>query len=258
MNKVIAGFGEVMLRLTPSGNLRLSQALPGALNGTFGGAEANVCASLARLGAPSRFLTALPHNPISESCVAQLRGLGVEVDRILYQPTGRMGVYYTETGANQRSSQVIYDREHSVISECGPEAYDMTSMLEGVGHLHVTGITPALSEKAFRTTLKMLEVARQMKIQISLDLNFRNRLWNWRPGCSARELAQECMTHLASLADVIIGNEEDAADVFGIWADGADVEQGRLNLSGYEAVAQEMSRRFPQCSYIAFTLRESV
>ena len=138
----LVGFGEVMLRLCPPERKRFAQALPGQLEATFGGGEANVCASLAMLGAKSRYLTALPENPVSAAFAAQLRGLKVDVDHILYTKSGRMGVYYAEHGAAQRGSNVVYDRENSVISLLGPEAYDFPSMLANASHLHITGITP--------------------------------------------------------------------------------------------------------------------
>ncbi|MDD5728500.1 MAG: PfkB family carbohydrate kinase, partial [Victivallales bacterium] len=99
-DKVILGFGEVMLRLCPEEKMRLRQVMPGSLNATFGGGEANVCASLAMFGAKSRYITALPDNAVTHSLMAQLRGMGVDVERILLKKNGRMGIYVVETGAN--------------------------------------------------------------------------------------------------------------------------------------------------------------
>ena len=257
MEEWIAGFGEVMLRLAPAGKTRLAQALPGTLEATFGGGEANVCASLAMLGEKSRYLTALPENPVSGAFAAQLRGLGVDVSRILYRKNGRMGVYYAEHGAAQRGSNVVYDREHSVISECGPEEYDFDAMLEHCRHLHVTGITPALSEKAFQSTLAIVKYASDRGIRISCDLNFRKKLWRWKNGCAPKELAAECMEQIVKYADIIIGNEEDASDVFGITSEGTSVESGKINIAGYGEVARKLSARFPKAAYVAITLRES-
>ena len=206
--KAIACFGEVMLRLGAAGKLRLAQSLPGTLEATFGGGEANVCASLAMLGKESRYLTALPDNPLSRAFAAQLRGIGADVEHVLYTAGGRMGIYFVEHGAAQRPSNVIYDRSHSVIAESGPECYDFDSMLSGCGHLHLTGITPSLSEKAYLTTLRLAEKAVEQGITISCDLNFRKKLWR-------------CMEKIVAYADLIIGNEEDASDVFGIHAETA-------------------------------------
>ena len=258
MDKVVAGFGEVMLRLSPGGKKRFSQALPGTLEATFGGAEANVCASLAMLGGKSRYLTSLPGNPVGRACAAELAGLGVDISAIVFTEKGRMGVYYAEHGSNMRGSAVVYDRAGSVISELAPEAYNFELMLNGVDHLHLSGITPALSENAFKTTLALAEYAEKSGVAISIDLNFRKKLWNWSPGVAQRELARRCMRQIVRLADVIIGNEEDASDVFGIKSEGSAPVSGKLNTSGYREVATRMSAEFPKAQYIAITLRESV
>ena len=142
---LIAGFGEIMLRLSPEGHLRFGQALPGRLEANFGGGEANVCASLARLGMRSRALTALPDNAIADALIAELRGIGVDTSRILRREGGRLGIYFSETGANQRGSKVIYDRADSTLATTPAAAYDIPSMLEDVTWLHLTGITPAVS-----------------------------------------------------------------------------------------------------------------
>src|SRR5688500_15920803 len=138
-------FGEIMARLAPPAPLRWRQALPGAVNITWGGGEANVCASLAMLGCRARYLTALPRTPIAESIVATLRGLGVDCGQILWRKEGRLGLYFVEAGANQRGSTVIYDREASAVSLAAAGEYDFAAALAGVTWLHVTGITPAIS-----------------------------------------------------------------------------------------------------------------
>ncbi|WP_294504220.1 sugar kinase [uncultured Victivallis sp.] len=255
---VIAGFGEVMLRLCPPGKKRFAQSLPGALDATYGGGEANVCASLAMLGSESRYLTALPENPVSLAFAAELRGLGVDVSHITWNTRGRMGVYYAEHGAAQRGSNVIYDREGSTISLLAPEEYDFDAMLEGVNHLHLTGITPSLSENAYRSTLTLARKAAERGVAISCDLNFRKKLWKWRPGTEPRALAEECMGNLVPLVDWIICNEEDASDVFGIRAEATEIEAGKLNVDGYRAVAEQLLTRFPKASKVAITLRESI
>ena len=255
--KIIAGFGEVMLRLCPPGKMRFAQAFPGTLEATFGGGEANVCASLAILGLKSRYLTALPENPVALSFAGEMRGLGVDTERIKYTANGRMGVYYAEHGAAQRGSNVVYDREGSVISLAGPEDYDFKYMLENCSHLHISGITPALSEKAYLSTLEIVRTASGMGITISCDLNFRKKLWRWDVTCKPAELAARCMGEIVPYADIIIGNEEDAGDVFGIHSSGSSIEQGSLNTAGYVEVAQKLAARFTKAKFVAITLRES-
>ena len=254
----IAGFGEVMLRLCPQGKLSVAQSLPGNLTATFGGGEANVCASVAMLGGNSKYLTALPDNPIAQAFAAQLRSIGTDVSSILFSKAGRMGVYYAEHGSNMRGSNVLYDREFSTISLLSPEAYDFPAMLNGVTHLHLTGITASLSKNAFETTLAIAAKAAGMKITISVDLNYRKKLWNWEQGTDKKALAGRCMKQIVSFADIIIGNEEDAQDVFGISAKDTVIDAGQLNVSGYKDVASQLAVKFPQAKYVAITLRESI
>lgn len=252
------GFGEVMARIAPPRRLRWRQAVPGAVEVTWGGGEANVCASLAMLGHGVRFVTALPRQPLAESLVATLRGLGVDVDRILWRKSGRLGLYFVEVGANQRGSTVLYDRDGSAVSLAGPEEYDFPNVLRDVHWLHLTGITPAISESACRANLTLAKAARERGVTISCDLNFRKKLWNWRPETPPRELARQSMAELLPLIDLVIANEEDAADVLDIQAAGTDVTHGRINAGAYVDVAREIARRFGNVSRVAITLRESV
>ncbi len=253
----VAGFGEIMLRLSPKGFLRLSQALPGELNATFGGGEANVCVSVAQFGLPARLLTVLPCNPIADALVTELRGLGVDTTRAVRTPDGRLGIYYAETGANQRGGTVVYDRAHSAIAVADPSAYNFDAMLDGVTWLHLSGITPAISQSAFEATRMIAECASARGVTLSCDLNFRKKLWRWSPGTAPADLAARCMGEIVAHVDVIIGNEEDAADVFGISAAGTSVEAGRLDVGAYTDVARQLVARFPKARSVAITLRES-
>jgi 2-dehydro-3-deoxygluconokinase len=252
------GFGEVMARIAPPGVLRWRQAMPGAANVTWGGGEANVCASLALLGQQARYLTALPQSPIAESVAATLRGHGVDTDQILWRKEGRLGLYFVESGANQRGSTVIYDRSYSAVSLAGPEEYDFASALVGVKWLHITGITPAISEAACRANLALAQLAKKSGVTVSCDLNFRKKLWNWRRGTAPQALARECMAQVLPHVDVVIANEEDAADVLNIHAADTDVTTGKIHATGYTRVAEQIVQRFPNISRVAITLRESV
>jgi len=252
------GFGEIMARIAPPGGLRWRQALPGAVNVTWGGGEANVCASLAMLGQQARYVTALPRTPIAESIVASLRGLGVDTSRVLWRGEGRLGLYFVEAGANQRSSTVIYDRAHSAVSLAAAEEYDFDTALEDVHWLHVTGITPAISEAACRANQMLVERAKQRGVTVSCDLNFRKKLWNWRAGTSPKALAREQMSRLLPHVDLVIANEEDAADVLDIHAEASDVSKGEIDPAAYQRVAQQIIERFPNVSRVAITLRESI
>ena len=257
MTKIL-GFGEVMLRLCPPGFKRFRQVVPGNMDVTFGGGEANVCASLAMLGDEATYLTALPQNAITESFFAQMRGLGVDVSNVLIKENSRMGIYFVETGANQRASNVIYDRDYSAISLTGPEEYDFKRALNGVKHVHITGITPSLSEKAFLSTLELVKRAKALGIKVSCDLNYRKKLWNWHDSMKKNKLAEHCMAQIIPFVDLIIANEEDAADVFGIKAEHADLTRGHIDATAYISVAEQLIERFPNVSQVAITLRESI
>jgi len=256
-NRVVT-FGEVMGRIAPPGFLRFTQALPGAMEFTFGGGEANVAASLALLGIEAMFVTALPTHPIADACIMQLRGLGVDTSRILRTKTGRLGLYFLESGANQRASNVVYDRDGSSIMLTPPDAYGWTECFAGAHWFHVTGITPALSEHAAASALAAAQAAHAAGATVSCDLNFRKKLWNWRPGTKTRALAEETMRQLLPLVDVVIANEEDAEQVLGIHAADTDVESGTLNVAAYERVAAQIVQQFPNVSKVAITLRESI
>lgn len=256
MNAIVT-FGEVMGRLAPEGVLRFRQAMPGTLNLTFGGAEANVAASLSQLGAPARFVTALPQNAIGDSCVGFFAGLGVDTSGILRTKQGRLGLYFFENGANQRPSNVIYDRSHSSVSLTAAVEYDWDKILDGAAWLHTTGITPALSQVAADTVRHAVETAKNKGLAVSCDLNFRKKLWGWKKGTDSKALAGKTMRGILPYVDVLIANEEDAADVLGIHAADTDVESGELAVDQYPAVAREIVRQFPNLSKVAITLRES-
>ncbi len=252
------GFGEVMMRVCPEQRLRWRQALPGRVEVTWGGGEANVCASLAMYGHPVRYLTALPDNPVSRSLEQSLRGLGVDTSHIYWREKGRLGVYYVEVGANQRGSTVLYDRDHSAVSQATSDEYDFDTALEGVKWVHLSGITPAISEAACEANLQLARRAREAGASISCDLNYRNKLWRWHPRLSGRELARECMAELLPMVDLVIGNEEDAADVLDIHPEKTDVTRGQLEVESYQQVARQIAERYPNVSRVAATLRESV
>lgn len=254
---MLLAFGEIMIRVAPPGAARFRQCLPGAVDVAFGGGEANVCGSLALLGRPVRYVTALPDNPLADALVGWQRSLGIDTSHILRRE-GRLGIYYLETGANQRGSTVIYDRAASSIALAAPGEYDFSSALRGVTRVHVTGITPAISENGFLATRELLRLASRQNAKISCDLNFRKKLWRWRKGAAPGELARQCMTELLPMADLVIGNEADADDVLGIKAEGTEVEQGRISADAYVEVARRIAERFQNVALVAITLRESI
>jgi 2-dehydro-3-deoxygluconokinase len=251
-------FGEIMGRMAAPGHLRLRQAMPGQLDVTFAGAEASVSVGFSQLGGQATFITALPNNPIADACVDTLRGLGVDTSRILRTSEGRVGLYFLETGANQRASQVTYDRDGSSISMAKSESYGWPEKLKGGAWLHVSGITPAISRVAADATLAAVTEARAQKMKVSCDLNFRSKLWRWEPPMNSRQLAQRTMRNILPMVDVVIANEEDASDVLSIKAKDTDVHVGKIAVDRYGEVAAEIVRQFPQVQTVGITLRQSI
>lgn len=247
-NKIVT-FGEVMLRLSPPGFLRFSQAK--TFDVTFGGGEANVAVSLANYGLPVEFVSRIPENDIGAACIAYLRQFGVGVSHILHGGE-RLGIYFLEIGSMQRGSKVIYDRAHSAIATIEPGMVDWHAVFSDADWFHWTGITPAISAGTAQVCLEALKVARELGLTISCDLNFRKKLWKW--GKSPAEI----MPELVSYTDIAIGNEEDAEKVFGIRAPESDVNAGNVEADQYRYVCQELAARFPNLKGIAITLRGSI
>ena len=242
----VACFGEIMLRLSPEGYLRFQQA--GSFVAVYGGAEANVCASLAQFGVKTRFITALPSHAIGQAAVNALRAIGIETDNILIQGS-RVGIYFSEKGAAQRPSKVIYDRAGSSFSQIQPGDINWDAALDGVDWFHFTGITPALGDNVTESVKEALATAHRKGIRVSCDLNYRKNLWS-------PEKARSVMTELVQGLDLCIANEEDCKAVFGISSPGSDVDSGNLNNEGYLYVAEQMRKQFG-ISEMAVTLRRS-
>src|SRR5262245_23997067 len=243
----VVTFGEIMLRLSPPGFERLLQSP--VLSATFGGGEANVAVSLAHYGLESEFVTRLPAHAIGDAAIRTLRAEGVRTDHVL-RGGDRVGIYYAEAGASQRASTVIYDRAHSAIADIDPEVIQWNEVLSGAGWFHVTGITPALGERAASATKQAVAAAKQAGARVSVDLNYRRKLWS-------PQQAQAVMRPLVRDVDVVIANEEDLQAVLAVEVRGADVSGGSLDVSAYREAAGRVSREFGP-SIVAVTLRESL
>ncbi|MEJ8566493.1 sugar kinase [Elongatibacter sediminis] len=240
-------FGEIMLRLKTPGHERFFQSP--SFEATFGGGEANVAVALANYGLNARFVSALPDNAIGDSALRELRGFGVDTHHVR-RSGDRVGIYYLESGANQRPSKVIYDRAGSAIAECRPGDFDWARVFEGAKWFHITGITPALSQPVADLSLESVKAARELGVTVSCDFNFRGKLWKY--GKSAPEVMRELVRYV----DVGIANEEDCQKSLGITAD-VQVESGDLDTATYEALSQRVLEEFPDMKAIAITLRES-
>ena len=235
-----------MLRLSTPGYEKFIQADTFDIN--YGGGEANVAVSLANYGHQASFVTKVPNNPIGECAVAALRKYNVDTTHIA-RGGERLGIYYLETGASMRASNVVYDRAHSSIAEADASDFDFDAIFDGADWFHFTGITPAISDKAALLTEEALKAAKAKNVTVSCDLNFRKKLWS-------SEKAQKVMTNLMQYVDVCIGNEEDAQKVLGFTPGNTDVTSGSLELAGYEDIFKQMTDRFG-FRYVVSSLRES-
>lgn len=251
-----------MARMAPSGVLRLQQVLPGQLDVTFAGAEANVAASLAMLNVDVDFVTALPQSPLTDGCLASLRSWRVGTDFIRLKDQGRFGIYFVEMGANQRPSRVFYDREYSAISLAQPDDFDWKAIFADASWFHVTGITPALSKAAAETTRSAVQEARNCGVSVSCDINFRSKLWRWDSSRTPLELARSVMREIMPCVDLFIGNEDDAR-LLGIHVDAESdsiIPHGCSSpipaASRAVAMARAMKRQFPALRMVASTFRE--
>ena len=236
-----------MLRLKSPANERFFQSP--SLEATFGGGEANVSVSLANYGMETDFVTVLPDNAIAEEIVRQLRGFGVGTKNII-TAEGRVGIYFLETGANQRPSKVIYDRAGSSIAITSVDKYDWDKIFDGSTWLHITGITPAISQNGADVAIAAVKEAKKRDITVSCDLNYRKNLWKY--GVDAKEI----MTEITRYTDVVIANEEDCQKSLGITTD-VDVSSGSIDEAKYKALTDKVLSSFPNVKKIAVTLRES-
>ena len=246
MPKKVVTLGEIMLRLSTPDYKRFVQA--DTFDVTYGGGEANVAAAICNYGEQGVFVTKVPNNAIGQSAINHLRRYGVDTQYIA-RGGDRLGIYFLETGASMRASQVIYDRAGAAIAEVEPAEFDFDKILDGADWFHTTGITPALSDKAAVLTEAALKAARAKGITTSIDLNYRKKLWS-------KEKAREVMSRLCQYVDVCIGNEEDADTTLGFKAAHTDVTKGELNLDGYKDVFRQMKEKFG-FKFIASSLRES-
>lgn len=245
----IVTFGEIMLRLKSIEHERLFQSP--LLEATFGGGEANVAVSLSCFGWKTSFVSAVPENQVGDAAIRELRKYGVDVSSVQRKKGKRLGIYFLETGANQRPSLVVYDREGSALSTVGPGDFHWPAILQGSKWFHITGITPALSLNAAETSIESAKCARALGVEVSVDLNYRKKLWNY--GRKAPEIMRELVKH----ATVVIANEEDIQMCLGVEAKGIDVDSGRLSTAAYEQLARQVKREFPNVHTVAITLRVS-
>lgn len=235
MTTELVTFGETMIRLSPPDHQRLEQAH--TLDLHVGGSEFNTAVAAARLGISTAYVTRLTRNPLGRMIENKSREHGIDTSAISWTDDARIGTYYAEFGASPRANSVVYDRAGSAFARIEPQDVDWRAVLEGVRVLHTSGITPALSSSSAETTLAAVHAAKEAGALISVDLNYRARLWSQEKAC-------EVMTAIVELSDILITTEEDTERVYGITAD------------SYETVARRLARRF-DLRVVAITLREN-
>ncbi len=250
MSRIVT-FGEIMARLATPGFQRFQQAMPGTLEVTFAGAEASIAASIAYLGGDAAFVTALPQHAIADACVADLRSMGVDTHNIVRTERGRLGVYFLESGANQRPGNVIYDRDGSSVAITSASDYDWSAILDGAEWFVISGITPAISQNAAEVAMTAVREANQRGVKVACDMNYRSKLWQWAPPLKPRELATRTMRELMPLVDLFIGGREDATEMLGIPDAGSAPES-------LVAVARQIAQSFPRIQRVAMTRREGI
>ncbi|MEM6802068.1 MAG: sugar kinase [Bacteroidota bacterium] len=246
----VVTFGEIMLRLSPQGWKRFSQA--SSFDVIYGGGESNVAVSLANYGVPVEFVSRIPANDIGDCAMMEMRKRSVGTQFML-RGGERLGIYFLETGAVSRGSKVVYDRAHSSMSTIQAGMIDWAEVLKGADWFHWTGITPAISQGAADACLEAIQMANKMGVTVSTDLNYRKKLWKYgkEPG--------EVMPDLVAGCDIILGNEEDAEKHFGLHPKSVDVTQGgSISGEAYLSVLKQLMDMFPRAKKVITTLRGSI
>jgi len=237
-----------LLRLKSPGHDRFFQSP--TLEATFGGAELNVATSLSNLGLNAAYVTALPENEVAEAVIGELKRFGVDTDFIKRQGE-RLGTYYLEAGASLRPSRVIYDRAHSSLCEANKGDFNWREIFEGAAWFHTTGITPAISQSAADLTLDAMETAQEMGLTVSLDLNYRGKLWKY--GKDVTDVMPELVKH----ADIMIAGREDCQKCLGVDVDVPTIED-ISSLDHFGALSEKMLDVYPNLNIVAITLRQSI
>lgn len=213
--------GELLLRLSPPNYEKIRTTDEFKI--TYGGAEANVAASLSNLGIDSSYFTVVPDSSIGKAEIRYLRSNDVHCSPCIYSDTGRMGIYFLEEGFGVRSSKVTYDRANSSFATYDFSKVDFEKKLAGFNWLHLSGITPALSKNCRDLITYALKAAKELGITVSFDCNFRSALWGWQE-------ARDCITEYLPYVDVLFGIEP--INLPG--PDGKDLKDGLSMTPTYE------------------------
>jgi 2-dehydro-3-deoxygluconokinase len=244
----VLNYGELLLRITPDagGEWLQENSLPVFV----GGAELNVATALALWDVPSRYFTALPKNGMSDQLLSFLQEKNIDTSSIFYHGN-RVGLYFLTKGQDLKHDALIYDRAHSAFADLTPGLVDWDKVLEGVTWFHFSAICPAISQNAADVCKEVLEAASRKGITISVDLNYRAKLWKYgkEPIDVMPELAQYC--------DLIMGNVWAAERMLGVTVTPDVTESGQKSLYVKEAQnsSEAIVNRFPKCRAVANTFR---
>ncbi len=247
MNKIVC-FGELLLRLSPDINGEWIQSA--AMPVYVGGAELNVATALANWQMPVKYITALPDNLLSQHLHVYLRQKGID-DSGIYQAGNRIGAYYMPQGSDLKHAAVIYDRAHSSFAQLQPGMIDWNNVLQNADWFHFSAITPALNETLALVCKEAVEAATKKGIMISVDLNYRAKLWQYG------RKPYEIMPGLVAHCDVIMGNLWSAESLLNIAVDTDIHAKGTKEnyLHHASQTAGEIRRQFRQCTIVAQTFR---
>lgn len=245
MKKVLC-FGELLLRYSPRLNGRWIDE--SSMPVYVGGAELNVATALARWQLPVAYGTALPDHYLSQEICAHLQGKNIDTSKMIWSGS-RIGVYYLPQGADLKHAGVIYDRDHSSFAQLQPGQIDWNKVLEDISWFHFSAISPALNENAATVCKEAVEAAAANHIPVSVDLNYRAKLWQW-----GKEPV-EVMPSLVQHCEVVMGNIWAAEKMLGIAVDPHLQREKEDFLRQAAATSQAIRTQFPKCRQVANTFR---
>lgn len=222
----VVSLGEAMLRLSVPIGKRLDDAR--LLDVEVAGAECNVCYALARLERRVAWVGRLPDHALGQNVLRALRADGVDVSAVVCAPGGRVGTYFIEYASPPRSIQVIYDRADSAASHMTVNEVDWNYLLD-TRILHLTGITPALSDSCHEITVQAIERAHAEKVMLTFDVNYRAKLWD--PATAAEKLRP-----LIAQADILFCKSNDARLLFGASGSPRDHVTALKGLTNAQAI----------------------
>lgn len=252
----ICAFGEILIRLTPGTNAPFS-SLPQTVEFTFGGSEVNFLAHAAGLGAPTSLITAIPGTFIGNAALRYLHKCNINTKYVTITDQGRLGIYFREEGTALRPSDVLYDREHTTVNAINFEDFPFIEAFSNNDLFHISGITPALSEKSMYTALRSVRLAKEMGLEVSCDLNYQNNLWHYLISDEKPNI-EKVMQEIAAYCDYLVGTEADYLDIFNISLKDKHYKNHDDKIVYYQNLLLQVSKRFPHIKKIAVSIRDTI